>query len=123
MNYRFKYLFASLAALFAGSVIMTAQQRLSLEDCRRMALEGNLELKQAQTRIEMAGYDRSIALANYFPNISATGAYLHNNKNIALIDNDKSALLNNLGTIAGASKDAIVQGLQQAIMSNPALAQ
>ena len=114
---------AALAGALASVAVCGAQQRLSLEDCRRMALEGNLELKQAQTRIEMAGYDRSIALANYFPNISATGAYLHNNKNIALIDNDKSALLNNLGTIAGASKDVIVQGLQQAIMSNPALAQ
>ena len=123
MKYRVKFLITSLAAFFAGTVLLSAQQRLSLEDCRRMALEGSLELKQAQTRIEMAGYDRSIALANYFPNISATGAYLHNNKNIALIDDEKSALLNNLGTIAGASKDVAMFGIEQAIQSNPALAQ
>ncbi len=123
MNYRFKYLFASLAALFAGSVIMTAQQRLSLEDCRRMALEGNLELKQAQTRIEMAGYDRSIALANYFPNISATGAYMHNGKNIALIDNEMSAKLNGLGTAVGEKMQTTIQNLTQAIYSNPAILQ
>lgn len=112
-----------LACIIGGTTFLSAQQRLSLEDCRRMALESNLELKQAQTKIEMAGYDRSIALANYFPNISVTGAYLHNNQDIALINDDMSARLQGLGTAVGNKMNTTMQGLQQAIMSNPALAQ
>ncbi len=114
---------AGAAGLICGSTVLSAQQKLSLEDCRRMALESNVELKQAQTRIEMAGYDRKIALANYFPNISATGAYLHNNQDIALINNDMSAKLSGLGTTVGDKLNTTLQSLQQAIMSNPALTQ
>ena len=57
----------------------------TLEECRQMAISRNHELEQARTRIEMARYDRNIARAQYFPNISATGAYLYNGRDISLI--------------------------------------
>ena len=66
---------------------------LTLEECRQMAVSHNHELEQARTRIEMAGYDRKIALANYFPNVSATGAYLYNGRDISLISDAQSASL------------------------------
>ena len=44
-----------------------AQTALTLEDCHRMAVENSRTLSQARTQVEMAGYDRKIALANYFP--------------------------------------------------------
>ena len=47
-------------------------QTLTLEECRQMAIESNRDLEQARAKVEMAGYDRKIALANYFPKISAT---------------------------------------------------
>jgi len=53
---------------------MMGQETLTLEQCREMALQNNKSIEQAKTRVEMAGYDRKIARANYFPNISATGA-------------------------------------------------
>lgn len=114
---------AILAAAIVCGMPLKAQQKLSLDDCHRMAIESNTELKQAQTKIEMAGYDRSIARANYFPNISLTGAYLHNSDNIALIDDNMSARLQGLGATVGEAMGGAMQGLQQAIMSNPALAQ
>ena len=63
-----------------------AQQVLTLEDCRQMAVQGNKNLDQARQKVKMAEYDRKIAAANYFPEIKATGAYLYNNKNLVLID-------------------------------------
>ena len=60
-------------------------QTLSLEDCRQMAVAASRDLEQARIDVQMAGYDRKIALANYFPNVSATGAYLYNNRDIALV--------------------------------------
>ena len=56
---------------------MMGQETLTLEQCREMALQNNKSIEQAKTRVEMAGYDRKIARANYFPNISATGAYMY----------------------------------------------
>ena len=90
-------LFAVLlvSALMPGK----AQQRLTLEDCRQMAIQSDKDLDQARTAIEMAGYDRKIALAHYFPNVSATGAYLYNNRDIALIDDSYSRILQNIGTM------------------------
>ena len=69
---------STLVAMALMSVAMNAQQTLTLEQCREMAVENNKTLKQAETKIEMAGYDRKIAFANYLPNISATGAYIYN---------------------------------------------
>ena len=78
----------------------SAQQVLTLDDCRRMAVQSSRDLEQAQTAVEMAGYDRKVALANYFPNISATGTYQYNNRDIALVSDSQSAALRDLGTRA-----------------------
>jgi len=110
-----------------------AQQVLTLEECRQMAIESNKDLGQARTKVEMAGYDRKIARANYFPEISATGAYMYNNRNLALVNDGQSAILSNLGTIAQGTLDnsaaALSQGiagtvtqLKTAIANNPAMA-
>ncbi len=114
---------ALMVGILTNTAALHAQQQLSLEDCRRMALAENTDLKQARTRIEMAGYDRKIALANYFPNISATGTYMRNGKNISLLTDDMSAKLQGLGPAVGSKMSATMQGIQQAIQSNPALAQ
>ena len=114
-----------------------AQQVLTLDDCHRMAVESSKTLSQAGTQIEMAGYDRKIALANYFPSLSVSGTYQYNNRDLALVSDAQSAALTSMGTTAQAALDgafasaaaqmnAGVQGameqLQTAIMTNPALA-
>ena len=134
---------ALILALLLPVLPLTAQpQRLTLDDCREMALKADKDLQQARTRIEMAGYDRKIALANYFPSVSATGAYLYNNRDIALVDEFQSSMLQNAGSImqgvmegAAASMEEQLSGamsqamtgtmtqLMTAIQTNPALAQ
>ncbi len=108
--------------LLAATVPATAQRTLSLEECRQMAVENDKSLSRARTEVEMARYDRNIARANYFPNISATGAYLYNDKSINLISSDASARLQNMGTTVHGQTQAFSQGLMQAITSNPAAA-
>ena len=134
---------ALILALLLPVFPLTAQpQRLTLDDCREMALKADKDLQQARTRIEMAGYDRKIALANYFPTVSATGAYLYNNRDIALVDEFQSSMLQSAGSImqgvmegAAASMEEQISGamsqamtgtmtqLMTAIQTNPALAQ
>ena len=59
---------------------------LSLDECRQMAISGNKNLEQQRAKLEMAGYDRKIAAANYFPKISAIGTYQHTWGDFSLID-------------------------------------
>ena len=112
-------------------------QALTLADCQQMAVQQSKDLEQARTQIKMAAYDRRIALANYFPNISATGTYLYNSRDIALIGDTQSQLLQNAGTMIQGQLDAAMAGASQqmgaamtqkmtqlmtAIKTNPALA-
>jgi len=125
------------ATLLLASVQLSAQTTLSLDDCRDMAVQNSKELDQAKINVEMAGYDRKIALANYFPVISATGVYMYNNRDIALISDDQSQILRNAGTLMQGQLDAAASGaisqmgtamtqkmtqLMTAIQTNPALA-
>ncbi len=102
---------------------MMAQQRLSLEACRELAVENNKDLMQSGIRKEMAACDRGIARAHYFPRVSAQGAYFYNGSDIALIGDDASALLRNSGTLVQNQFNGKIAELTQAIMSNPATAQ
>ena len=86
------------AALCALPTYAGAQQVLTLDECRRMAVENNNSLKTAQQKIKVAGYDRNIALANYFPKITATGTYMYTSRDWKLIDDDKAAEIQNAGT-------------------------
>ena len=62
---------------------------LSLDDCRQMAISGNKNLEQQRAKLEMAGYDRKIAAANYFPKITAMGTWQHTWGDFSLVDENK----------------------------------
>lgn len=113
---------STLVALVLTPMTMSAQRTLTLEQCREMAVENNKALKQAETKVEMAGYDRKIAFANYLPNISATGAYIYNANDIALVSDATSQKLQNLGTLVHSQAQGLAQNLMTAIKSNPAAA-
>ncbi len=102
---------------------LSGQQRLTLEECRQLAAENSRELRESSIRIGMAACDRGIARANYFPRISAKGAYLYNGSEISLIGDDASVLLRNGGTLIQGQLDGKMDELTKAIMSNPAAAQ
>lgn len=86
------------AALCVLPTYAGAQQVLTLDECRQMAVENNNSLKTAQQKIKVAGYDRNIALANYFPKITATGTYMYTSRDWKLIDDDKAGEIQNAGT-------------------------
>lgn len=115
-----------ITLLFLSAILPLGMnaQTLTLEDCRQMAIESNKDLIQSRTKVEMAGYDRKIALANYFPNISATGAYTYNSQEIVLVDQETSATMQNLGTAFSQSLSGSLQEMIGTIMAtDPAYAQ
>lgn len=85
------------AAALTFPLCASGQETLTLEQCRDMAIRNNKSLEQAKTSVEMAGYDRKIARANYYPNISATGAYMYNEKSLALVNDEISGTLTGTG--------------------------
>jgi len=123
MRKGFLHLILAAAALSLPVFAAQAQPRtLTLEQCREMAVDASRELDQAQTRLEMAHYDKRIARANYYPNISATGAYIHNNRNLSLLPEWISDPLLGAGTSAQSYYDATFQRLQQFLESYPQIA-
>ena len=52
---------------------MVAQEVLSLDSCRALAIANNKELLISQEKINAAHYQKKAAFTNYLPNISASG--------------------------------------------------
>lgn len=63
-----------LLALFGGILASRAQQRLTLEQCRQMALQSSENIKIADKQRGQAAAEKRAALAAYLPKISATGS-------------------------------------------------
>ena len=60
---------------------------LSLQDCRRMALEQNEKIKTANNAVDKAKLDRQIAFAQYLPKVDGSFTLVHM-KNVDLLDQD-----------------------------------
>ncbi|MDR1919930.1 MAG: TolC family protein [Tannerellaceae bacterium] len=61
------------------------QQTLTLEACRHLAIQNNKELRISKEKIKVAEYEKKAAFTKYFPELSASGAYLRNEKEIVLL--------------------------------------
>lgn len=72
--------------LFISSVFANGQDILTLEQCRQLAIDNNKNLKISSAKIKMAEEERNAARTKYFPQISASGTYMRNQKDIELID-------------------------------------
>ena len=90
----------------AVSLTMPAQRMLTLDECRRLALENNKKLKVAEEEVDKARYEMYASYANYLPKVSATGTYMHNSRNLQLLSDENMAALNSIGTTAQGEIDA-----------------
>lgn len=87
-----------LTILLHLTFIVKAQTSLSLDSCRALALTNNKDLLISHEKINAAHYQRKAAFTNYLPNFSATGAYMRNQKEFSLLNNDQKAVLSGLGS-------------------------
>ena len=69
---------------FANCCLAVAQHQYTLQQCKQEALKNNIAIRKADNNIRGAEEQRKEAYTNYFPNVSASGAYFHANK--ALVD-------------------------------------
>ena len=99
-----------LTILLSLTFIGKAQNFLSLDSCRALALANNKDLLISNEKINAAYYQRKAAFTNYLPNFSATGAYMRNQKEFSLLNNDQKAALSGLGTnLAGPIQPAATE--------------
>ena len=75
--------FFLIIGTFCGN--MYAQRILTLEEVRELAIQNNKKLKMATEEERVAYYEKKEAYLKYFPKLSATGAYLRNQKDIYLL--------------------------------------
>lgn len=81
---------------------MHAQRMLTLEECRNLAIQNNKELQISGEKIKMTDNEKKAAFTKYFPQLSANGAYMWNQKDINLLDMGalSSSLSSSLGGLA-----------------------
>lgn len=71
---------AIISSLVSSMSAQTAP--MSLEECRRMALENNVKIRTARNAVGMAEQTRKEAFTKYFPQINATGFAFKSNKGV-----------------------------------------
>ncbi|WP_278624516.1 TolC family protein [Parabacteroides gordonii] len=88
-----------LVGLLVWSGYASSQQTLTLEECRNLAIQNNKELQMSGEKVKAANEERKAAFTKYFPQLSAMGGYMWNQKDINLLDMD--ALSAKLGSALG----------------------
>lgn len=110
-------LFVSIAPQVCGQQVMT------LERCRRQAVESNVMLKAAQERIATAEALEKVALMQFFPKLDANAAIFWNSKSIQLLSDEQQNSINTVGTrVHDDMVSAVNENISQ-ITDDPELAQ
>lgn len=91
---------ATLFLFIAAAMPTVAQQVLSLDSCRAMALRNNKQLGMARLKQDIARDTRKAARTKYLPHVSVIGGYEFMSKEVSILNKDKKNALSNLGTTA-----------------------
>lgn len=78
--------FSILLVMVLSLIRLSAQEMLSLQECRELAIKNNKELKIATEQERKAHYEKTNALMKFFPKLSASGAFLHSSEDIFLLN-------------------------------------
>ncbi len=100
------FIFYHLAFSPAG-----AQQLLSLDSCRTMALRNNKQLSVAGLKQDVASNLKRSARTKYLPHVSAIGTYQFTSEEISLLNDHQKQSLSNIGTTTAAGLQGMAGGL------------
>ena len=104
----FILLFALLFTLPA-----TAQDVLTLDSCRAMALRCNREILIGRAMADKAYYDRKAAYTNYLPKVALTAGYLRTGREVSLLNSEQKGSLAALGTNAASGFQSVAEQIAQ----------
>lgn len=84
-----RIIYRCISLVFLQGVLITSaysQNTYTLEECRRLALENNVKIRNAANAVKMAEQENKEAFTKYFPNISASGIAFNANKGLMEMD-------------------------------------
>ncbi|GAE16029.1 outer membrane efflux protein [Bacteroides pyogenes JCM 6292] len=103
--------------------MVKGQSVLNLDSCRALALANNKDLLISNEKIEAAYNQKKAAFTNYLPDITATGAYMRNQKEFSILNNDQKAALSGLGTnMANSIAGPFQEAAQAIVIAHPEMA-
>ena len=98
---------------------MAASRYLDLDSCRSLAVTNNKDLRTAEMQIQSAQYKRKSAFTNYLPKVSATGIYMHTDKEVSLLSDDQKSTLSGIGdALSVPMLNSVGQGLVDALRTD-----
>jgi outer membrane protein TolC len=106
-----------MISMLALPLVLSAQENLSLEQCRKLALDHNQKIKMAKEQVKAADEVKKSAFTRYLPDFSVNGAYTYFNKDYQLLKNDLF-----LPVVPYSAIDPSTGKLSQAALSNPSVA-
>lgn len=113
--------------LVAQALASTAQETLSLERCRQLALDNNKQLQASKISREVAENTRKAARTKYLPHVDGLAGYQYFSREISLLNGEQKSALSNLGTNAagtvGSQLNGIVGGMVEQGLITPDMAQ
>ena len=92
-----------------------AQQVLSLDSCRAMAMRNNKQLGVAELKKDVAQNLRKSARTKYLPHVSAIGTYQWTSEELSLLNDQQKHSLSNIGTTAAGGLQGLTSGLETKI--------
>lgn len=102
---------AVMALCGASSVMQAQERRLTLDECRQLALQNNKQMQIGAEKVKAAGYQKKEAFAAYLPAIDFNGGYMYNQKNLSLFDSDQYLPIKTF--------DLTTQSYQFSVVKNP----
>lgn len=115
--------------LFLGTTLLPAkaQNVLTLDSCRALALRNNKQVNAAKLKKDVAYNLHRSARTNYLPKVDAMGGYEWFSREISLLSGSQKSALGNVGsTLVGlgtAGMSSVVQDFVNQGMLSPELAQ
>ena len=89
--------------LVACGATAMAQQLLSLDSCRAMAIRNNKQMGITQQKKVMAHYTTKAARTQYLPKLNVVGGYMFTSREISLLSKEQKTTLSNIGTALSGS--------------------
>lgn len=107
--------------LLAFGLPLGAQQLLTLDSCRAMALRNNKQMDVSRIKQDVAKNIRKSARTKYLPHISAIGTFQHVSEEISILNEDQKTGLSTLGDqfagLAGQGMTNLNTGLTSVLTS------
>lgn len=106
-------------ALLLVATAIDAQQPLTLDSCRTLALHNNRKIEIARTQEEIALNRHRAARSARLPRIEIEGTYIHTPHKTSLLDRDKRKAVDNFGSTIEESLGTLLPQLPSGIISAP----